>query len=671
MELPIDHFRLLGVSPTTDAQNVLRTLQQRLDRTPDQGFTQETLKAREALLRNSADLLCDLERRQLYESQLTALTESGQSLQAGLDVPNSQEVAGLLLLQEAGLHLDVFELVSRALQPPQAPAMGSGREADLGLLVGMACRAGAAELRQQRLYESAARLLLQGQQLLQRIGQHPQERQAIQTALLGLRPFRVLDLISRDLGDSGARSEGLQLLEELVRDRGGLEGYGDPQLSPEEFEAFFRQIRAYLTVQEQIDLFSRWAKLPGPGAVRADGLATTALAASGFAQRKPERIAAALDRLLTSSQPNQQRQLACLHLLLGHVDAAEAAFADPSAAGPLTSTRAAEWTGERAADQDLLAALCGHCRNWLAREVLPGYRDLEADPDLEAYFADRDVQAYIDENEPMPEPPAPASSAPQGMFGLASSALFGLSSFGDTLREEREAPVLMSNPNSAGDWAEDGSPPDWDWQERLSSVPRPILITAAGAAAALLAVAGVHLLQPRSAPTPLAVEPQAQTPTSPKPVPAPTTPSSGAAKPPVSTATTLPLTTPSPTREQVQALLEGWLEAKAEVLAGRNSPTPLEKLARDNQVTRLKGERRDDTAQYQTQQIQTRITDLTLESRSPNRIVALVTIDYSDQRLNASGQPLGQPSRIPALRNRYVFGRDQGTWRLVTFSRAN
>ena len=68
LELPIDHFRLLGVGPTTDAQSVLRTLQQRLDRAPDQGFTEETLQSREELLRASADLLSDADRRLVYET---------------------------------------------------------------------------------------------------------------------------------------------------------------------------------------------------------------------------------------------------------------------------------------------------------------------------------------------------------------------------------------------------------------------------------------------------------------------------------------------------------------------------------------------------------------------------------------------------------------------------
>ena len=76
MELPIDHFRLLGVSPTTDGQTVLRTLQQRLDRAPDQGFTHDTLQARAELLRSSAELLSDEERRQAYERDLTTIADS-------------------------------------------------------------------------------------------------------------------------------------------------------------------------------------------------------------------------------------------------------------------------------------------------------------------------------------------------------------------------------------------------------------------------------------------------------------------------------------------------------------------------------------------------------------------------------------------------------------------
>ena len=83
MELPLDHFRLLGVSPVATEELVLRTLSQRLDRPPEGGFTADALESRAELLRSSADLLCDSERRQEYECLLTELdAESPDALPA-------------------------------------------------------------------------------------------------------------------------------------------------------------------------------------------------------------------------------------------------------------------------------------------------------------------------------------------------------------------------------------------------------------------------------------------------------------------------------------------------------------------------------------------------------------------------------------------------------------
>ena len=72
MELPIDHFRFLGVSASSDTEEVLRFFQLRLDRTPDNGFTPEVIAQRSELLRRSADLLCDKQLREQYEKALTA-----------------------------------------------------------------------------------------------------------------------------------------------------------------------------------------------------------------------------------------------------------------------------------------------------------------------------------------------------------------------------------------------------------------------------------------------------------------------------------------------------------------------------------------------------------------------------------------------------------------------
>lgn len=411
MELPIDHFHLLGVQPTTDAQSVLRTLQQRLDRSPDQGFSLETLQARAELLRNSADLLSDEQRRRAYEAQLLGIhAASGSNQIAALEIPASRDVAGLLLMLEAGLAQEAFETARRNLQPPQAPALGSSREADLTLLAGLACQAAAQDYQDQRRFEAAATVLQQGLQLLQRMGQLPQQRRQLEQQLGRLLPYRVLDLVSRDLGATLERSEGLKLLEELVQRRGGLDGDGDRDFDQGKFQTFFKQIRPFLTVQEQVDLFSRWAQA---GSATADFLASYALTASGFAQRKPERIREAYGRLSAAGQLGIEPFLACQQLLLGQVEQAESHF-DQGASAELR-----QWASEQGSES--LERLCAYCRDWLAREVLPGYRDMEVDADLDAWFADRDVQAYVEQQDRRSGRQAPASGRQQASAPSAST----------------------------------------------------------------------------------------------------------------------------------------------------------------------------------------------------------------------------------------------------------
>ena len=487
MELPIDHFRLLGVSPTTDGETVLRALQQRLDRAPDQGFTHDTLQARAELLRSSAELLSDDERRQQYERELTTIAISDAAAVAGLEIPTSREVGGLLLLMEAGQAQEAFDAASRGLQPPQAPALGSSREADLTLLAGLACQAAAIDYRSQRHYETAARTLQQGLQLLQRMGQLPEQRRRLEQELQALQPYRVLDLISRDLSAAAARQEGIALLDQLVQRRGGLEGDHDPDFPADDFQAFFAQIRPFLTVQEQVDLFSRWAE---SGSSRADRLASLALTASGFVQRKPERIQAALQRLQTGEPIAMAAAMAYQQLLLGQVDQARGLIDhDPQNSDPTTG-------------EDPLAHLCSTCRDWLAREVLPGFRDIEADPDLEAWFADRDVQAYIEQQDRIRGRQSASASppSPDSWIGLESftptangpltpqvDASAGIESDGDAEEQPDEHEALWEGP------------PFWErWQlsERLASwrerLPRhwPRWAAPAGTAVAVAVVGG-------------------------------------------------------------------------------------------------------------------------------------------------------------------------------------
>ena len=152
MELPIDHFRLLGVSPSSDTEEVLRFFQLRLDRTPDDGFTPEVMAQRSELLRRSADLLCDKKLREQYETALTA----GAS---GLEFSSNREVAGLILLWEAKNSIEAFNLARKALQPPQAPSLCSCRESDLALLAALSCKDAAFYEQEQRRKSSAAEII--------------------------------------------------------------------------------------------------------------------------------------------------------------------------------------------------------------------------------------------------------------------------------------------------------------------------------------------------------------------------------------------------------------------------------------------------------------------------------------------------------------------------------
>ena len=130
----------------------------------------------------------------------------------------------------------------------------------------------------------------------------------------------------------------------------------------------------------------------------------------------------------------------------------------------------------------------------------------------------------------------------------------------------------------------------------------------------------------------------------------------------------LPLTLSEPSEADLKTLLEAWLAAKAAVLAGRDSRIPLDDLARSEQVQRLEAQRRSDAARGETQKVASSITTFEVLERSPKRIAARVTLNYSDSRLGSSGTELGSTAPT-TLVNQYVFARDGDTWKLVAFGR--
>lgn len=138
--------------------------------------------------------------------------------------------------------------------------------------------------------------------------------------------------------------------------------------------------------------------------------------------------------------------------------------------------------------------------------------------------------------------------------------------------------------------------------------------------------------------------------------------------PPAPASAITPLTTSVPSEAELSSLLESWFSAKANVLRGGPAPGSLNRLARQSMIDQLEQERRFHQARGEVQQINANVKSLVIEERSPSRITAKAQIKYSDITLNGEGMEI---YRIPdtLLNNGYVFGRDDGIWRLVGASR--
>jgi len=639
VELPLDHFRLLGVSPVATEELVLRTLSQRLDRPPEGGFTTDALECRADLLRSSADLLCDSERREEYECLLTELNAESPDTLPALEVPSSQEVGGLILLMEAGQPAEAFEGARQALQPPQAPALGSNREADLSLLAAISAQKAGQERCRDRRFESAAQILQNGIQLLQRMGQQQEQRVRLESDLNALLPYRILDLISRDLAESGSREFGRDLLNELVQRRGGLDGDQDPDFPQESFQSFFQQIRGFLTVQEQVDLFLQWGE---NGSVTAEFLSAYALTASGFAQRKPERIGSALERLQAMRDVGVDAEMACLHLLLGQTDEAAICFERGSDA------ELKAWAKEQGSDP--LAGLCVYCSDWLKRQVLPCYRDLDADPDLEAYFADRDVQAFIESSDRQRQRAGVSPSEPITSFEVLPTP--------DPSEIEEILEPLSSSEEDATPawrlWQEQAQQAAAQLQLRISELQERLQATtgkqrsiAAASAAGLTAavIAGVAISQRPSVPAREAL----LLPEAPLQLDSPLAKLNSA--------------TPA---EETEVLLQLWLDTKATLLDGTASADQLKELASAELVQYAKAGRALDAASGKRRKVNARVQALELSSDSPERRVAKATIQYEEKVLSDDGELLGQvePKQI---KNTYVYEKKGDSWQLTDF----
>ena len=637
MKLPLDNFQILGVSPGSSARNILMILERRLEKPDYPGFSEEILKLRSELLKEISKPLLDAETRKAFEIayQNTDLKNEDARF---LDIPYSHEIAGLLLLLESRQFEDCLALAHESSKKShRVNASDLKSLTDLSLLVGHATLEYGRELKSKRYYEYCARILEKGLNSVKNMTGLTDIEKAIRQELEDIIPFRILDLLSRDT-DEPVRELGIKLLNDFVINRGGLDGESDLKMKDLEFKSFFRQIRYFLTVQEQIDLYNDWYR---SGSKAAGFLLGISLVACGFARRKPERLVEALEVMKDLNPTELKEMISYILLLLGRVENTKDTQLLPNDEIKNTSSDSSE---------SRLGQLCSNCREWLERDVLEGYRDLEADPDLETYFNDRDVTSFIERQDKVDIPEKTGNKVLIGPIEISNRFISRSSNQkGTSLNNSRSNTKMEGNEVSKHSYK----------VERSQFLQRKWMLGSMGLILtfALWFSAGNRNSDKQKAIQSKKTEAFYS--------------SNLANKPSVrnqpqriqgeNAKTNIQM---NPDETYLSSILSKWLEIKTQVLAGSGIPKSIRLVGTTEAVEQLKAERREDSLREETQKISAQIIGLKIIRRQPNRIEVDATLSYSDERLNKSRDVIERtPKHV--FKKRYILVNRDTVWQVL------
>lgn len=436
MRIPLDYYRILGLPPQATLEQLQQAHHDRALQLPRREYSEAAIAGRKALLDEAYAVLANAEQRQLYDACLrgqsvtaSVPTEAAAAAVEGsplasekgetaveaiatpvapptpplpvapplLEVESAQIPGALLILYELG----EYDLILKLARPQLLTLPSRSREAsdapdlarsDVILTLALAYLELGREQWQQGQYERAADSLQSGQTLLLQEGVFAGVRGEIQADLYKLRPYRILELLALPEANASERQQGLQLLQEMLQERGGIDGTGNDHsgLTVDDFLRFIQQIRDYLTVAEQQALFETEARRPSAVATY---LAVYTLIARGFAECQPALIQQAKQHLLRLSvrQDVHLEQAVCA-LLLGQTEAASRALELSQEYESIAFIR-----DHSQGSPDLLPGLCLYSERWLQEEVFPHFRDLATQvAQLKVYFANEEVQTYLE-----------------------------------------------------------------------------------------------------------------------------------------------------------------------------------------------------------------------------------------------------------------------------------
>ncbi len=437
MRIPLDYYQILSVPVKATSSQLEQAYSDRLLQQPRREYNDQAIQARQGLIKHAYQVLSDPKQRANYDAQffvnmqpvlsipeaISAAEESESNESATesliqedlrLDVPvvnptievaPSQLIGALLILHELGeyelalqLGVDYFNSQDFDKSSDGEVQVRTDAQENIILSLTLAYLELGREQWHRREYENAAVSGQMGVDLLDRENLFPQIKAEIELDLYKLRPYRVLELISQNQANSPARIKGFELLREMLLQRQGIEGKGQDRsgLNFDQFLCFIQQLRTYLTSIEQQQLFDREAQ--NDSAI-ASYLAVYALLARGFCFKQPELVLRAQRKLdYLSEKQDVAWEQAVSALLLGHTEKAIYKLQNSP-----DKTKLEQVQRHSLDTTDLLPGICFYSEQWLQEDVIAQFSDLaNTSLTIKEYFADREVQAYLEELAPPP-----------------------------------------------------------------------------------------------------------------------------------------------------------------------------------------------------------------------------------------------------------------------------
>ena len=280
VHIPLDYYRILGVSPDTIDEQLHQAYQDRTTQLPHCEYSEDVIQKRISLLNEAYQVLSDPITRTDYESNFLKLvfsstnksfvpdhkqsdivTQEQNSIKSSsIDIHEDYFSGALLILYELSEYELVIQYGENHLQSFPKNVEDSGLKSikmDVILSISLAYLEITRQLWHDKTYEKAAAAGLKGLAFLEKNRFFLSIQEEICSELNKLRPYRILELLAYPIHYQTLRQKGINLLKSMLEDRHKINEQTKSlsNLKTNDFLSFLQQIRIHLTIDEQKQIF--------------------------------------------------------------------------------------------------------------------------------------------------------------------------------------------------------------------------------------------------------------------------------------------------------------------------------------------------------------------------------------------------------------------------------